>query len=62
MFREHNWAQEEVKIVGTQEIGVGGRSSEAIVEITVLKDFHNVEVTPRIDIDNIVEGNGEVSD
>ena len=62
MFREHNRTQEEVKIIGAQGARARGRTRKDDIEVTILKDFNDVELTPRVDIDSIVGDNGEVSD
>ena len=62
MFHQYNQAQEGVKIIGTKGAGAGGSTIKDEVEVTVLQDFSDVGLTPRVDIDSIVGDNGEVSD
>ena len=60
MFGEHNWAKEEVKIIGMQGAAACRGSSGVEVEITSLKDLSDVELIPRVEIDSMVGDNGKV--
>ena len=61
-FREHNWAQEEVKIIGTTGAGAGAEREEFEDEFIFPSNPDGVKLVPRIDIDSVVGDSDEVLD
>ena len=58
-FREHKWAQKEVKVIGALGAGAGAENEELEDEFISPSDPNDVRLIPRFDIDSIV---GDIDD
>ena len=59
---KHNWAQEEVKIIGTLGARARREPKEPKDDFTFPSDSNGVRLVPKIDVDSVVGDTNEVLD